>query len=151
VRLLAELDELDLPTDPLLGETTINIGRLSGGVADNVMAPEAEARLMIRLVSDPDDMLARMHHWVGDRATIERGPVVPPVRLGALAGFPTSIAAYATDIPKLTHWGTPYLFGPGSIHAAHRDDEHVSEVELGEAVDWYVRIASSALATLDLS
>ena len=23
-------------------------------------------------------------------------------------------------------WGTPYLFGPGSIHVAHRDDEHVS-------------------------
>lgn len=151
VRLLAELDALQLPVDDLLGDTTVNIGRLSGGVADNVMAPEAEARLMIRLVSDPAEMLARMRAWVGDRATLEPGPVVPPVRLGILDGFPTSVAAYATDIPKLTTWGTPYLFGPGSIHLAHRDDEQVVEGELEAAVDAYVRIASSALAHHDLA
>ena len=50
VRLLAELDSVELPRDPLLGETTINIGMLSGGVADNVVAPSAEARMMARLV-----------------------------------------------------------------------------------------------------
>ncbi len=50
VHLLATLDDVPLPTDPVLGATTINIGALSGGVADNVIAPWAEARLMIRLV-----------------------------------------------------------------------------------------------------
>ena len=144
VRLLSEIDSLELPTDELLGNTTVNIGQLSGGVADNVIAPSAEARLMIRLVSDPDEMLARMREWVGDRAEVIPGPVVPPVRLGSVDGFPTSIAAYATDIPKLTNWGTPYLFGPGSIHVAHRDDEHVDEAELIAAVDAYVRLAERA-------
>src|SRR2546423_87010 len=42
VHLLAELDDLDWPRDELLGETTVNIGHLSGGVADNIMAPLAE-------------------------------------------------------------------------------------------------------------
>src|SRR5687767_4092636 len=46
VHLLAELDSLALPSDETLGETTINIGMLSGGVADNVVAPAAEARIM---------------------------------------------------------------------------------------------------------
>src|SRR4051794_15299316 len=46
VQLLAELDTVDLPHDEVLGETTVNIGSLAGGVADNVVAPTAEARLM---------------------------------------------------------------------------------------------------------
>ena len=145
VRLLAGLDDLELPSDPLLGETTIHIGRLEGGVADNVIAPWAEARLMARLVSPADEVLERLRRWAGDRATIEGGVSVPPVRLGALPGFPTSVAAYATDIPALDRWGTPYLFGPGSIHVAHTPDEHVVVAELVAAVDAYERIAREAL------
>jgi acetylornithine deacetylase len=140
VHLLAELDTLELPTDALLGATTINIGRLAGGVADNVMAPSAEARLMARLVTSPDDMWERFQRWIGGRATLERGIEVPPVRLGSLAGFPTSVVAFATDIPAMPAWGTPYLFGPGSIHLAHRDDEHIEVAELEAAVDIYERV-----------
>ena len=140
MHLLAELDALELPADALLGETTINIGRLAGGVADNVVAPSAEARLMARLVTSPDDMWERLQRWVAGRAVLERSIEVPPVRLGSLPGFPTSVVAFATDIPAMPSWGTPYLFGPGSIHVAHRDDEHVKVSELDAAVDVYERI-----------
>ena len=140
VDLLHDLADVDLPTDALLGETTVNIGRLSGGVADNVIAPSAEARLMARLVSEGDEVWARLQRWVGERGTIERGIEVPAVRLGVLPGFPTSVVAFATDIPAMPSWGTPYLYGPGSIHVAHRDDEHVEIAELHAAVDAYERI-----------
>jgi acetylornithine deacetylase len=145
VRLLSRLDELPLPHDELLGATTINVGRLSGGIADNVVAPWAEARLMARLVTEPEVVLERLRAWAGDAATLEVGVSVPPVRLGTLDGFPTSVAAYATDIPALDAWGTPYLFGPGSIHVAHTPDEHVVEAELHAAVDAYERIVRQAL------
>ncbi len=145
VQLLYELRALDLPIDDLLGATTINIGTLAGGVADNVIAATAEARIMARVVGPPDEMIAILHRWAGDRATLEVGAVVPPVRLGSIDGFPTSIVAYATDIPELTNWGTPYLFGPGSIHVAHTDEEYVDTHELREAVDAYERIAIAAL------
>ena len=148
VRLLAELDALVLPRDEMLGETTVNIGWISGGVADNVVAPAAEARLMIRLVTPPEAVMPIVERWVAGRASLEWGPVVPPVKLGVVDGFATSVAAFATDIPKLSNWGTPYLFGPGSIHVAHRDDEHVSIDELHRAVDAYERIARRALAGL---
>lgn len=147
VHLLAELDELALPRDELLGATTVNIGHLAGGVADNVMAPEAEARLMIRLVTSPDDVWGSIEQWAAGRAEVERGPTVPPVRLGVLPGFATSVAAFATDIPELGHWGRPHLFGPGSIHVAHRDDEHVRIDELRSAVDAYERLALTALSS----
>jgi acetylornithine deacetylase len=140
VHLLAELDRITLPTDPLLGATTINIGHLAGGVADNVVAPSAEARLMARVVTDADDVWRRLERWSSGRATLERGIEVPPVRLGTLAGYPTSVVAFATDIPALGAWGTPYLFGPGSIHVAHRDDEFIELAELRAAVDSYERL-----------
>ena len=142
VLLLAELDAIEMPTDELLGHTTINIGKVSGGVADNVLAPSAEARLMVRLVGDADEVWRRLVHWVGDRAAIERGIEIPAVRLGTLAGFATSVVAFATDIPAMPSWGTPYLYGPGSIHVAHRDDEHVLVRELHAAVDAYERIVA---------
>lgn len=140
VHLLAELDDLAMPTDALLGETTINIGRLSGGVADNVVAPHAEARLMARLVSDGDEVWTRLERWCAGRATLERGVEIPLARLGTVEGYPTSVVAFATDIPALPAWGTPHLFGPGSIHVAHRDDEHVLIADLMAAVDSYERL-----------
>ncbi|MEO7711787.1 MAG: M20/M25/M40 family metallo-hydrolase [Gemmatimonadaceae bacterium] len=140
VHLLAELDDLAMPTDALLGETTINIGRLSGGVADNVVAPHAEARLMARLVTDGDEVWTRLQRWAAGRATLERGVEIPLARLGTVEGYPTSVVAFATDIPALPAWGTPHLFGPGSIHVAHRDDEHVLIADLIAAVDSYERL-----------
>ena len=142
VNLLAEIDALPLPEDELLGATTVNIGALSGGVADNVLAPAAEARLMIRLVTPPEEIVRLVERWVGDRATLDWGAVVPPVRLGVLPGLPTSVAAFATDIPALPSWGTPYLFGPGSIHVAHTADEWIDLEELEAAVATYERIVS---------
>jgi acetylornithine deacetylase len=148
VHLLAGLDDLSWPRDELLGETTVNIGHIAGGVADNVMAPSAESRLMIRLVTSPDEAWSVVDRWAHGRATIERGPTVPPVRLGVFPGFATSVAAFATDIPELGEWGRPHLFGPGSIHVAHRDDEHVRIEELRLAVDAYERLGRICWSSL---
>ncbi len=146
IHLLADLDRVQFPSDEVLGETTVNIGSLSGGVADNVVAPWAEARIMIRLVTPPAVVERIIEAWAHGRATLEWGAMVPPVKLGVVDGFKTSVAAFATDIPALTNWGTPYLFGPGSIHVAHRDDEHVAVDELRAAVDAYQRLAIACLA-----
>ena len=145
VRLLSELDGLALPADPLLGATTVNVGMLAGGVADNVIAPWAEARLMARLVTSPESALELFTRWVDGRAEVEPGVSVPPVRLGVVPGFATSVAAFATDIPALGAWGAPFLFGPGSIHVAHTDDEHVPIAELRAAVDAYERLVVGAV------
>ena len=74
--------------------------------------------------------------------------VLVAARLAALPGFPASVAAFATDIPELGNWGTPYLYGPGSIHVAHTDHEFVDEDELRRAVEAYVAIAEGALENL---
>ena len=142
---LHDVRGLTFPTDPILGATTLNVGVVSGGVADNVVAAEARARVMIRLVSDADDVLARVREAARDRVEIREVVRVPPMRLATIDGFPTSVVAYATDVPVLSSWGTPYLFGPGSINVAHRDDEHVEIKELHAAIEAYERLVLAAL------
>jgi acetylornithine deacetylase len=117
---------------------------LSGGVADNVVAPWAEARLMARLVGPVDDVVAAIARWVGDRGTVDVGVSIPPMRLATIPGIETSVVAFATDIPALPRWGTPYLFGPGSIHVAHSDHEFVDIAELRRAVDTYETLVREA-------
>ncbi len=142
---LHDLRGLEFPSDPVLGDTTLNIGVIAGGVADNVIAADAHARVMIRLVSNADDVLARVRERARDRVEVREVVRVPPMRLATIEGFRTSVVAYATDVPALSAWGTPYLFGPGSINVAHRDDEHVEIAELHAAIDAYERLALAAL------
>jgi acetylornithine deacetylase/succinyl-diaminopimelate desuccinylase-like protein len=149
VRLLASLDAVVLPTDPVLGATTVNIGMVSGGVAENVVAPSAEARIMVRLVGPSDTVESRLRDWAEPKGNLEFTRLVPPVLLRTVPGFETGVVAFATDIPRLTNWGTPYLFGPGSIHVAHTDHEFVSAADLVRAVDDYVRLAGAALAAAE--
>jgi acetylornithine deacetylase len=101
---------------------------------------------MARLVTPVSDLRSILERWADGRASLEWGPMVPPMRLGVVPGFETSIASFATDVPVLSNWGTPYLFGPGSIHVAHREDEYVEIEELRGAVGAYERLAVGALA-----
>ena len=71
---------------------------------------------------------------------------VPAVRLHTLEGFETSIFPYTTDVPMLSGWGTPLLFGPGSIHVAHTDEEHIAVDELHAAVGVYESLMKQLLA-----
>ena len=145
---LHDIRALEFPSDAVLGDTTLNVGVIAGGVADNVVAPEAHARVMIRVVSDIDEILARVREAVAHRVAIQEIVRVAPMRLATTPGFATSVVAYATDVPVLSAWGTPYLFGPGSINVAHRDDEYVEIAELRAAVDAYERLAVTALERL---
>jgi acetylornithine deacetylase len=103
---------------------------------------------MARTVVSPDEMLRLLRRWAGDRAEIEGGVAVPPVRLQTLPGFETSVVAFATDVPVLTRWGEPYLFGPGSVHVAHTEHEYVEVAELRAAVTCYGRIVREGLARI---
>ena len=105
---------------------------------------------MVRLVGGAEEMWKLLETWVAGRATLERGSLVPAIRLGSVPGFETMVAAFATDIPALPRWGKPYLYGPGSIHVAHTAQERITRAELELAVKGYVRLAEAALADLEI-
>ena len=71
---------------------------------------------------------------------------VPPVKTVAVSGFDTAVFPYTTDIPFLSAWGQPLLFGPGSIHVAHTSVESMDIAEQQASVDDYVTLARELLS-----
>jgi acetylornithine deacetylase len=147
LRLLPTLDALPWPSDPVLGDTTANIGVMRAGNEANIIPAEAECEMMIRLVGDKEPVQALVERWAEGVAELEYGSHIPPQFFHTIPGFPTAPVSYTSDIPLLGHWGTPLLFGPGSIHVAHTPDEFVSVTELRASVDAYVRIVQTLLAS----
>ena len=138
---LADIRRLALPVDDLLGPSTLNIGTISGGRAPNVIADEAHADIMVRLVGDSASTKDALARAVGGRAELREVIEIPAVRLNSVEGIDTTVVAYTTDIPAFAGvWGEPYLLGPGSIHVAHTMEERVAKRELTEAVELYQRI-----------
>ena len=142
---LAEIRRIPLPADERLGPSTLNIGTLSGGRAPNVIADHARAHLLYRTVGPAEKLKQQIQAAVGDLAQVEFVLEIPFVRLRALDGLPTMVAAFTTDIPALSNWGEPLLLGPGSIHVAHTEGEYVEKQQLTDAVDLYCSIAKRLL------
>jgi acetylornithine deacetylase len=138
---LTRLRAMPLPSDPEIGPCTLNIGLIEGGRAPNVIPDYAHADLLYRLVGPSDDLRQQIRATAGDRVQVTFPLELPFLRLRTVDGLPTMIAKFTTDIPKLTHWGEPLLLGPGSIHVAHTDGEHIEKQQLADAIDLYCKIA----------
>ena len=144
---LAAIRAIPLPVDELLGASTLNIGTIGGGRAPNVIADEAKAEIMIRLVDDSTATKAAIEAAVAGKAEPREMLEIPALRLGSLPGMPTTVVAYTTDIPAYgTAWGTPYLIGPGSIHVAHTLDERIPKRQLEDAVGIYQNMVIQLLS-----
>jgi acetylornithine deacetylase len=133
-----------LPDDPLLGRTHYTVGLIEGGVAPNVVSPNASAELAFRTVGEGARVREALH-VVESLVGIEHVLDIPAVRMHTLAGFESAIFPYTTDVPWLTNWGQPILVGPGSIHVAHTDHEHISVDELHASVGLYESLARRLL------
>ena len=145
LELLPTLRRLKLPVDKDLGTTTVNIGVIKAGTAGNIIPEYAEVELMFRLVGDVAPIKKVVEEWVGDLAEIEYGSFIPAQKFETIAGFEIAPVSYTLDIPLLTRWGKPLMFGPGSIHVAHTSDEFIALDELRNAVDAYERIVRTLL------
>ena len=142
---LVELRALPLPVDPDLGSTFYSIGLIEGGVAPNVIPAHASAEVMFRTIGSADDILTVLGA-LKPRVQISEVLRVRPIRMHTVPGFETHVFPFTTDVPFLDHWGTPLLFGPGSILVAHTDGEFVTLDELHGAVDGFERLARGCLS-----
>jgi acetylornithine deacetylase/succinyl-diaminopimelate desuccinylase-like protein len=142
---LSRLLAMPLPSDPEIGPCTLNIGLIEGGRAPNVIPDYAHADLVYRLVGPSHDLRRDILAASGDQVKIEFPLELPFLRLRTVDGLPTMIAAFTTDIPRLTNWGEPLLIGPGSIHVAHTEREFIEKTQLADAIDLYCAIATKLL------
>ena len=144
---LRAIRSLQLPVVEGIGDTTLNIGLISGGRAPNVIADKAEAHLLIRLVGPAAPIREGIEKACAGLCDVEFSLELPFVQMRALEGFDTMVAKFTTDIPSLTNWGEPFLLGPGSIHVAHTPDERIAKAEVLDCVELYVKLAKQLSAS----
>ncbi|KFY71695.1 hypothetical protein V499_08122 [Pseudogymnoascus sp. VKM F-103] len=149
---LAELANIDWPRSERFGNTTYNIGRMEGGVADNVIAADAYALVSVRVADGDPEVLERA---ISDallavapdlKITMAPGGYGPVPINHDVEGFESMVVNYGTDILHLDGGHKRYLYGPGSILLAHSDHEHLKISDLEEAVEGYKKLL---LASLD--
>ena len=162
------LRSIVFPVDPVLGETTWNIGRLSSGNPQNILSDRLTCRVYFRTTFESDEMVCNiMKNIAGPQAKLRFGKrrvqdgsdivakeVAPwqkamsvqafggdtPSRFEVLEGFESRPVAFGSDAPQLKCFEHKILCGPGSILVAHRDEEYISLADIEKAIAQYVRM-----------
>lgn len=144
-KLLPIIDQIK--TMPLHQDSLLNLVRISGGSANNIIPPQAEAVFDMRLSpNDSTDYLSNLISIAGQScqvSVIEDTPSVScplPPSLKFL-GSPASVR-YMTELSVYRHG---LVLGPGDIKCAHSDNEKISLRQLHQAVDLYGRILRAYL------
>ena len=165
------LRSIVFPMDPVLGETTWNIGKLLSDNPQNILSDRLTCRVYFRTTFESDQMVCNiMKNIAGPDAKLRFGrprvqdgsdvvakEVAPwqkamsvtafggdtPSHFEVLDGFVAKPVAFGSDAPQLTCFRNKILCGPGSILVAHRAEEFVDIHDLQNAIDQYVAIYES--------
>ena len=140
----------DFGMDPVLGETTWNIGLVHSDNPQNILSPELTCRLYFRTTFVSDEAVCK---WMeeassvipgltGNLAVTARGGDTP-ARYWTVEGLPSKSVAFGSDAPHLKNFTHKAICGPGSITVAHRDDEHVLVADLATAIEQYLALYRS--------
>ena len=146
LEVMARIRALPLPSDELLGPATLNIGTIAGGVAPNVIAPAAEATILIRTVGPTGGLKAAIDACLAGGVTAKFVAEIPAYKGRAPAGWESTVVSFASDLPFHESWGERFQLGPGTIRVAHTDHERISKRELLEGVERYASLASELIA-----
>ncbi len=138
---LERVRRIEWPVHAVLGESTLNIGTITGGRAPNVVADMAKAELLIRLVDDAGPVRAAVAAACEGLVEAKEHLCIPAILMESRPGFETDVMKYTTDIPAFGGaWGSPLLLGPGTIHVAHTSEERVPKAELLKASELYAQL-----------
>ena len=134
------------PVDPEMGPTQVQVGRIGGGSAANVVAEAARADVMFRSGAPVDGIIRRVRELAPERTLVEITCAAEPARFCRFGDEPAESVPFGSDAPFLTSLGDAWLLGPGAIHHAHADDEQVSGSELVAAAARYVAWVQAQVA-----
>jgi succinyl-diaminopimelate desuccinylase len=164
-RAIVALEGFAFEAEPhaLLGEPTLNVGTVTGGININSVPDRARAGLDVRTVPglDGDAVLAQLRAAAGDEVRIETRLALDPVDtdpadewvrevfevMGPLAGEeavePRGLAYFTDACALVPAYGTPpaIVCGPGDADQAHRTDESCSVAALDAAAEGFFEVA----------
>ena len=140
VDFMQELRSAQFGIDPILGQTSFNVGRLHSDNPQNILSPRLDCRIYFRTTFASD---AAVTEWMmRPRAGISVKAIGgdAPARYDTVPGIPTTVVAFGSDAPHLSNFEHKMICGPGSIKVAHRDDEYILKADIESAVQTYISI-----------
>ena len=178
VEFVNALKAKDFGMDPILGETTWNIGLVHSDNPQNILSPELTCRLYFRTTFVSDEAVCK---WMEEAPGLLKdgrsepamtSSVIPgltysvipgltgnlavtpragdtPARYWTVEDLPSKSVAFGSDAPHLKNFTHKAICGPGSITVAHRDDECVRIADLETAVEQYLTLYSAAMSTAE--
>tara|TARA_Y100001970_G_scaffold294367_1_gene451805 strand:+ start:63365 stop:64552 length:1188 start_codon:yes stop_codon:yes gene_type:complete len=147
--------------------TTVHVGLISGGTAQNIIPKECTFSWEYRLVpgSDPDEIINRFQEYITEsilpemqyvypKASIKteaktRAPNLIPNKESSLQELvlklaqknKTGVVSFGTEAGLFQSAGIPTVIcGPGSINEAHKPNEFIELSQIKECNDFLVRL-----------
>ncbi len=143
---LHRLLRAQLPRDALLGETTVNVGLIEGGVAANVIAPGASATVLVRCAAPVDAVLAAVEALVPPELTVTELSRAEPRELDTVGQAAGPTVPFNTDANVLAATGARLtLMGPGDMRCAHGPEERLAVADLRRGIEAYARAVARLL------
>lgn len=153
VSFMQRLRATDFPKDPILGETTWNVGKLFSDNPQNILSGHLSFKLYFRTTFESDALVCEWMErqkgveYAGDRNTctinIKANGGDTPMHYNVVEGMNAGVVAFGSDAPRLTNFAHRMLCGAGSISVAHKDCEYVELSALEEMSGKYVSIYHS--------
>lgn len=127
--------EAEFPRDPLLGETTWNVGLLKSDNAQNVLSGELTCRIYFRTTFASHEAVKKwMTRKNSANISISARGGDDPKEYFVPEGFKGKIAAFGSDAPHLKGFERKIICGPGSILRAHTPEEDVLLSDIDKAI-----------------
>ena len=147
-RLLSALEsirKINLSKNTYLGESSMNIGKIEGGLSANMVAGMASAEIVVRCVVPAHDVIQKIKAAVKNPIKVEILSQSDPQIMHTVPNFEQTVVPFGTDIPHLRTFGMPLLLGPGEGIDAHTEKEKVQITQLREAVLLYKKLVRQLL------
>lgn len=158
-----------LASHPLVGNPTLSVGTVVGGISVNTVPDHCSIEIDRRVVpgEDPEAAWNHVRNYLAETLGVDEGRSIehepPYIRSGGLADVANQELAdwmlsrlgersvksvrrgvpYGTDAPAFSEQGIPtVVFGPGCIDQAHTRDEWVAVDQLEQAAELYYQLAT---------
>jgi len=143
INILSEINKLSFP-ESSLGKTTINIGKINGGTASNVVPDYAEATIELRTTITNKKILKIIYAKIS-KSNINLLYSFEPVinKSDFIKDYEKITVPYFTEMYFWNKKSKTVVFGPGNPDYAHSNNEKIKKSELIKASKEYYNIIST--------